>query len=216
MLTIRRAGLIGDIHAEDDYLDAAIDFLSTQRLDAILCTGDVVDGPGDPNRCANLLVEAGVVCVKGNHDRWLISNTGREMPEATPQSSMSSALRDYLLSLPVSVEFESSLGLGLLCHGVGSNDMRRLTPDDYGYALTANDELQDILATDRYRILIGGHTHRSMVKQFGTLTVINPGTLLRRHDPGFAVVDFDPGVVQFYTFDGTTAIHNALAIRMPA
>lgn len=215
-MKLTKAGLIGDIHAEDDLLEAAIDFLASQDLDAILCTGDVVDGPGDANRCAELLVDAGVYCVRGNHDRWLLEGSMREMPEALAPASMSTKLHHYLLALPPVLDFDTSRGRTMLCHGVGMNDMRRLTPDDYGYALTVNDELQDLIADGRYACMIGGHTHMPMVKRFGGLTVINPGTLMRRHEPGFATVDFGAGTVQFYCFDSDCRVTNGLTSRMSA
>jgi putative phosphoesterase len=215
-MTINIAGLIGDVHAEDKYLEAAIDFLSTLDLDVLLCTGDVVDGPGDANRCAQLLMDTGVYCVKGNHDRWLLSGWMRESPEALAPTSMSSVLQDFLLSLPPSIDFETRRGRLMLCHGVGVNDMRSLTRDDYGYALTVNDELQDLIAGGISRLMIGGHTHRSMVKSFGGLTVINPGTLLRRHEPGFATVDFEENTVQFYTLDDNGSVTTGSQAALPA
>jgi len=216
-MTIRTAGLIGDVHAEDTSLEATIDFLSTLGLDVLLCTGDIVDGPADANRCANLLIDAGVHCVRGNHDRWLLEGSMRDVSEATDPSTVSTVLRDYLQSLPVTYAFDATIGgTVLVCHGVGVNDMRRLTPDDYGYALTVNDDLQDLIADGRYDVMIGGHTHRSMVKRYGGLTVINPGTLLRRHEPGFAVADFGERTVQFYTFDTSGSIQPDNVFSMSA
>jgi len=215
-MVLQRVGIIGDIHAEDELLETTLAFLHTLEIDTILCTGDVVDGPGDANRCAQLLIDAGVYCVKGNHDRWLLSGSMRELPEASHPASMSAVLRDYLQSLPLTYAFDTAIGTVLLCHGVGVNDMRQLTPHDYGYALTVNDELQDLIADGRYAVMIGGHTHRSMVKRFGGLTVINPGTLLRRHEPGFAVANFGERTVQFYTFDTSGSVQPDKRFSMPA
>ena len=46
-----RIGIIGDIHAEDTHLDLALAFLNEQAVDVIICTGDIVDGNGDVDRC---------------------------------------------------------------------------------------------------------------------------------------------------------------------
>lgn len=85
-----------------------------------------------------------------------------------------------------------------LCHGLAESDMNRLRENDQGYALEANDELQELLATQEYRFVVNGHSHRRMVRDFGGVTVINVGTLFREHKPCFSVLDFDSGTVTFY------------------
>jgi predicted phosphodiesterase len=76
-------GIIGDVHGEDVRLENALRFLEAQT-ENVFCTGDVVDGAGDVNRCCALLQEHGVVTVRGNHDRWLLEGSMRDLKEATP------------------------------------------------------------------------------------------------------------------------------------
>lgn len=73
-----------------------------------------------------------------------------------------------------------------------------LTDDDFGYALETKDPLQELLASQQYRFVVNGHTHRRMVRHLGQLTVINAGTLFRESHPCFAIVDFAAGRVQFF------------------
>ena len=72
--------MVGDVHACDDRLSRLLAFLHDQSLDTVVCVGDIVNGPGDPNRCADLLHSHGVVTVRGNHDRWLLE--GQALPGA--------------------------------------------------------------------------------------------------------------------------------------
>ena len=67
-------GLLGDIHAEDRLLEQALGVFRETGVTDVLCVGDVVDGEGDPNRCFDLLQDHGVICVAGNHERWMLSN----------------------------------------------------------------------------------------------------------------------------------------------
>jgi predicted phosphodiesterase len=76
--------------------------------------------------------------------------------------------------------------------------MVRLQSFDEGYAVASNTALQSLIAAGRHRWFVGGHTHRRMVRRFGGLTVINPGTLRRDKDPCCAIVDLDKHVVQFF------------------
>ncbi len=195
-----RVGIIGDIHAEDSLLEAALDHLQTKNAQAILCTGDVADGPGSVARCCELLHQCNAQTVRGNHDRWLLTGTMRDLPDATDPQTVPAAARDYLANLVATLEFSSSLGNVLLCHGLGLNDMARLEPDDFGYALDNNADLQNLIRNQKYRFVVNGHTHHAMVRHFTGLTVINAGTLRRHDNYGFLLLDFDQRQVQMLRF----------------
>ncbi|MEK8022119.1 MAG: metallophosphoesterase, partial [Candidatus Parabeggiatoa sp.] len=104
---IKRLGAIGDIHAENQLLNQALQFLNTQALDIIVCVGDIADGSGSVNACCESLKTENVLTVKGNHDNWLLDNTIRGIPEATPLSALSNASHDFLQSLPQTRELET-------------------------------------------------------------------------------------------------------------
>lgn len=200
MTILRRVGAIGDIHAEDDALARVLDYLQRLALDLVLAVGDIVDGPGDSARCCRLLAEAGVEAVRGNHDRWALKDELRNLPGAL--AALDAEQRRFLEALPAIREYETVAGPLLLCHGLGADDMCRLTDDDFGYALETNDPLQELLASEQYRFVVNGHTHRRMVRRFGQLMVINAGTLFRENEPCFAVIDLDAGRVQFFDVAG--------------
>ena len=193
-------GVIGDVHAEEQFLSKAVAFLKSKNVDNILCVGDIVDGSGDANECCNILRREEILVVLGNHDQWLLKNEMRSLKEATQPDSLEVISQSFLSSLPSTIEFPTPHGLAILCHGLGKNDMARLTPDDYGYAIEANIDLQDLVRGRKYRYVINGHTHYKMVRHFGGLTVINAGTLKHEHEPGFLVIDFAQQFVQFYKF----------------
>ena len=65
---LRRVGVIGDVHAEHERLAAALEWMHGQRLDAVICTGDVADGPGCVDACCRLLREADVATVRGIYE----------------------------------------------------------------------------------------------------------------------------------------------------
>lgn len=208
-MTLQRVGIIGDPHGEAELLRVALEFLRAQNPDALLCTGDVIDGGTNVNACVELLQAENVQTVRGNHDRWLFQMPEPErlqLPGAAPRESVTSQTRDFLLALPPTREFTTVAGPLLLCHGLGDNDMAKLTPDDYGYAIEANAELQTLLRAP-YRFAVGGHTHTRMVRRFanlntgGDFTFINAGTLLSTHEfkvPCCAFADLNAQTVTFY------------------
>lgn len=200
---LSRFGVVGDPHAEDQALRRCIDLLEAQQVDRILCVGDVADGPGDVDDCCRLLREHRVITVRGNHDRWLLAGQMRDLPDATDPREISVQSTAFFEALPVTVELETIHGMLLLCHGLGTNDMAQLRPDDEGYAIEANLELQELIRSRRYRYVICGHTHRRMARRFGPdgLVVINAGTLLRGHEPCFLLVELEHGRVRAFELD---------------
>lgn len=195
---MRTVGAIGDVHCEADALEAALSHLEALGAERVLCVGDIVDGTGDPDRCCELLRKAGALTVSGNHERWLFEGKMRDLPDATLLDSLDAASRDYLRQLPKTLELETAAGLALLCHGLGEHDMASLGPDDRGYAIENNDELQSLVDLGRHAFVINGHTHKRMVRRVGTLTVINAGTLHRDNNPCFAFVDFEHERTAFF------------------
>ena len=201
-MLLSRIGILGDVHACDARLQAALEFLVAQNVEKIVCVGDIADGWGDGERCCELLQAFDVAVVRGNHDRWLLNGEMRDLDDSVALSSLSENAIEFLRALPKTLAFETTRGPLLLCHGVGENDMRKLTPDDFGYALECNDELQALKSADIFRFAIGGHTHARMVRRFGALTWINAGALPDWSGPCFALSDFARGCVEFYEFEG--------------
>lgn len=197
-----KIGIIGDIHAEDMILEIVLGFLSGKKADRILCVGDIVDGTGDANRCFDLLREANAIIVAGNHERWLIEDDAiRSWPDATDLNSMTPENLELIRSLPATKRLKTPIGPTLLCHGLGENDMAMLQPFDEGYAIEFNTDLQTLLAENRYKYVIAGHSHQPMFRRFGPMAFINPGALIYEPFPSFVIIDFDLRELRFYKLD---------------
>jgi predicted phosphodiesterase len=150
--------------------------------------GDIVNGPGDPDRCAALLTSSGAVTVRGNHDRWLVEGVA-VIPNTHRREDLAPETRAFLHRLAPSADLELAGGLPvLLCHGLADNDMNAITGDDYGYSLEANDELQTLLRAGP-RLVLKGHRHRHAIWRVGGLTLVDAGTLLSPDAPCAMVVD---------------------------
>jgi len=197
---VHKIGLIGDVHAQDDLLEIALTWLGGVYVDAILCTGDIVDGTGDAERCFALLEKHGVVAVRGNHDRWLANDNGPAISQGSRPVELSKERVLQLRLLPPTLSFVTPAGRLLLCHGLGKNDLRELRYGDSDSVLESNLELQQLRKSE-YAIVINGHTHERMVRDYDGVVVINAGTLRIDRDSVFATVDFDERVVQYYGFD---------------
>jgi predicted phosphodiesterase len=86
--------------------------------------------------------------------------------------------------------YETPAGRAMLCHGVGTDDEAWLRPDTRGYALQDIPTLRELMLDDSVQLMIGGHTHERMVRVFPGLTVVNAGTIHRKDEQTFTVIDF--------------------------
>jgi predicted phosphodiesterase len=193
-----RLGLLGDVHAEDEALKVAIGGLEERGVDALLCAGDIADGMGDINRACTLLEEHRVLCVAGNHDRWLLSDELRDEPCATSMKRVLPRARHYLDSLPTTRKLVTPHGALLLCHGIGDDDLACVKPDHLRHDLERNDALRRVLQGPRYDFMVNGHTHRAMLRRVRHLTIINAGTLHRNDERRACLLDLEARAVTFF------------------
>jgi predicted phosphodiesterase len=201
---LKSIGLLGDIHAEHERLHLALAHLQSLSPEKILCVGDIVDGPGEIDVCCQLLQQHQVETVCGNHERWFFAPSQsfrQQLPDHTPKWSVSPESYAYLRSLPKTREYQSPAGEVLLCHGLEDEDMASVGPDEYGYSLLYNEPFQRLKSEGRFSIILNGHTHKTMVRRFDALTIINAGTLFRDHNAGFLFIDFAAREVQRFLFD---------------
>ncbi len=200
---IQLIGIIGDVHAADARLEAALRFFAARGVDKTLCVGDIADGRGDLQHCVDLLRQQEVDCVRGNHDKWFLNEQARDLEGAQSPDALDEAGRFWLAALPLTRQYETAAGRLLLCHGVGANNMCNLRPDDEGYALESNFDLQNLLFADHFRWMINGHTHQRMVRRFGNLVNINSGKIGPKSDgtpTGIWTIDFGALQACFYKF----------------
>ncbi len=197
---LARLGILGDVHAEHERLATALDWFAGQCLDAVLCTGDLADGPGCINRCCALLRDAGVHTVAGNHDRWLLNDKVRHVAEAHRREELADDSRAFMESLPRTLELETRAGRLMLCHGVGHHDMAKVWPGTRGTAsIRRSAALDGILHAGEHRFLVHGHLHYRVLIDFENLLLLNAGTL-KGERAGLSVVDFDQRLLEAYTF----------------
>jgi predicted phosphodiesterase len=157
----------------------------------------LVDGPGDADATLKMLEERDVQCVAGNHERWFLDSEQRTLEDATLK--VSNASRAFLQSLPPVRRYATPNGNAMLCHGVGDDDEAWLLPDTRGYALQDIPSLRELMLDEDVQFILDGHTHERMVRVFPGLTVVNAGTIHRKDEQTFMVVDFEAMRVGFYS-----------------
>ena len=127
----------------------------------------------------------------------LVDGERRELENATEK--VSPASEAFLRSLPKVRTYETPAGRIIVCHGVGEDDEAWLLPETRGYALQDIPTLRELMLDDDLHYMIGGHTHQRMVRVFPGLTVVNVGTIHRKDEQTFMVIDFAARKVEFYS-----------------
>jgi predicted phosphodiesterase len=214
---LSRIGVLGDVHAEDDNLALAIDTLTEAGAQRLVCVGDVADGMGDLDRTIALLEDAGVTTIAGNHERWFLQDTMRDLRNVQHRGAHPHAARALELNPPL-LELATTQGAMLVCHAVGFDDMTVLddrTPIEMARWMP---EFVALEAAARFRFVVAGHTHRFFVRRFPGFVWINAGTLKRDDDPCFVLVDLAPedggaGVVHHFVIDvDRSVMHRTVAL----
>lgn len=195
-----RFALIGDVHAEDERLEAALSIASREGVEARLCVGDVCDGHGDLDRTLALLERDRVIVVRGNHERWFLTDHLRTLNPMQLQAEHPHVRDAVRLWLPY-LEVATVRGPLLLCHAIGDDDFAVLEADTSDDALRDTPAWARVRDAGRFSLMAAGHTHEPMVRVIDGITVLNPGTLKRDDDPVLAIVDLRAGTMELHDLD---------------
>jgi predicted phosphodiesterase len=209
----RRLGIIGDVHTEAEQLQRALAQLERYSPGTLLCTGDLVDGPGggaEVDRCCELLQQSRVITISGNHDRWMLDEEMRDLPGAVERFEIGPDALAFIASLPTTMTLRTMAGPLLLCHGMGPDDMASLRPDDHGMALESNHPLQALLRRREFRFVVSGHSHRRMLRELEGIVFVNAGTLLRDHGPCCLLLDAENGELRTFELAADGSVNESV------
>jgi len=150
-----RYGIIADIHANFEALEAVLGVLEEREVDVYLSTGDIVGYGADPKACLDRIRELGTLVTAGNHD-WAVSNRlsldyfnayAREAIYWTQERLTEADIR-YLDELPLTRREDDIT----LVHGT------LYSPENFDYLLTSYDAHLSFQLQETPLCLVG-HSH---------------------------------------------------------
>ncbi|MGH7847445.1 MAG: metallophosphoesterase family protein [Candidatus Binatia bacterium] len=176
-----RLGVISDIHSEADRLDQALRLL--QDCELIVCAGDISDQSKFDARAVQLLLECGVLAIKGNNDfaacrNPLIQKSTAGKPEERWLRSLADFPSHRYLTL-------GGLRLGVF-HGSPWDDPTR---DFFRYVFPESERDIQRIGSAGFDLVILGHTHRAMRLEANGTLIVNPGSCGCGNPPSCAVID---------------------------
>ena len=162
-----RIALIADIHGNRVALDAILDEVTAERVDQIICLGDIVAFGPQPAEVVARLRDLGCPVVMGDTDASVLwpeapatDETLRRLQDVGrwARERLTLTDRDFLGSLPATWVFALTSSVSLLCfHGSPRSFKDRIT------ATTRAEELDRMLDGKVAQVFAGGHTHVQMV-----------------------------------------------------
>jgi len=160
-------GVLADVHGDITALDAALARLHQMGCDPILCTGDLIEMEVFGEEVIQRLkAEKGVICIRGNHERWALERRRRRKDVRSffePCNiadyvgggiDLSREALAWLATLPVHWEGELEGVKVSMWHARPGSDMEGIVKEKTGPELRRR-----LLEQAHADILIVGHSH---------------------------------------------------------
>lgn len=153
-----RLAVLTDIHANREALDAVLADAAARGVDRFVLLGDIVGYGPDPAWCCDRamdLVQAGALCVRGNHDVAAVAGPDAAFSAMARQAirwtkdRLSPGQQGFLAGLPLTAELDDTLFVHASAHA----------PADWIYVRSAHAAMPSFRVS-RARIILCGHVHR--------------------------------------------------------
>lgn len=193
-----RLGLISDVHASPAPLQDALAIFKRERVDAIICAGDIAGYFDELEPTIDLLIEHDCKSIIGNHDQACLESLGGQRVSKYDR---------YLRSLPETLEYRVDGKCIYVVHAHPPSSQHggiKLLDEDGelipGQITRWREEL-DSMSCD---VLIVGHTHQVFAQQLDGVLVVNPGSTCFNHSCMILTVpDMD---VRTYALEGKAVL----------
>lgn len=184
-----RIAVVSDIHGNRTAFEAVLEDLKKTAPDLILHGGDLADGGSSPVEIVDQIRALGWPGVRGNTDEMLampetLAEFAKQSPKVKPMfdmiEDMAAATRAklgqerlaWLRALPT-VRFQGGLGL---VHASPGSRWKGPGPE------ASDEELESVYRPLGKAICVYGHIHRSFVRSFSSMTVVNSGSVSLSYD----------------------------------
>lgn len=165
--------LISDIHGNYEALHNVLVKIDSLGIKDIYCLGDISGYYTQINECCNELRNRNVKCIIGNHDWYIISNSGCPRSKSAndcinyQREVISAENLNWLKRLPIHI----TIGELAIVHGGWNNPL-----DEY---LNASEEY---FANFPNKYFASGHTHIQVIRTCGEKIYCNPGSVGQPRD----------------------------------
>lgn len=150
-----RYAIISDIHSNLEALTAVLSHIKNNKVDKILCLGDIVGYGPNPNECAALVKSTSALSILGNHDFACIEQSEIEYFNQFARQAVYWTIENLS---EISYSFISQLPL---CENIDNFYLVHASPDQpshWNYILSIDQAIYNFSYFDAQICLIG-HSH---------------------------------------------------------
>lgn len=153
-----RYALLGDIHGNTEALDTILASINSEKVDKIVCLGDIVGYGAEPVKCLEVIMDLKCQVIAGNHDWAAVGKLSIDAFNAYAKAAalwtrdqLNQTHRDFLSGLPLTITFEHFA----VAHGTFHQ------PEAFNYIQTVFDAQQSFAALRDLGAKLGflGHSH---------------------------------------------------------
>ncbi len=158
-----RLALLSDIHANLEALTAVFRDIESQKIDQVICLGDVVGYGSDPVACLELVEKNCRVRLMGNHESAALGRMNDQALNDVARSSMEwtrKQLDDRLIAMIERFEMQKRAADLQFVHA------SPFEPENWHYILTPKAAAKAFDATDAF-ICFFGHSHLPTIFSIG-------------------------------------------------
>ncbi len=172
-----KIAVISDIHSNLIALNEVLNDIREREADTIICLGDIVGKGPKPKEVLDIIRESCQYVVKGNVDEFCAGNKANTLLRKWTQERLDRSSRDYIMNLPIAVEFYMSGSYIRLFHASPQGVHNKVYPYDSiekRLSLFENTEHTTDIEPD----IVGyGEVHTSFVQRLCNKTIFNPGSV---------------------------------------
>ena len=193
-----KIGILSDIHGNLRALEAILHAFQLQRVEKIICLGDMIGYYHQSSEVLNLLMKSNVASILGNHKEKLIGylNCSPEKWQAcfldSVKENITTKHLEWLSKLPKSSEININGKHIAFFHGSPWDPLEE-------YIYPDSNKFDDFTAL-HWNYIFLGHTHYPMFKQAGSKNIVNPGSCGQPRDGDLraSATIFDPVKEQIF------------------
>ena len=185
-----RIAIISDIHGNLVSFETVLEEINHEQPDQIVCLGDVAAFGPQPREAIAQLKSLNCPVVMGNADAELLNPPSTETTDENARriakmaawgaAQLSQSDLDFIRTFHPTIEISLDEKTKLLCfHGSPRSNTEIIR------ATTRDEELESILSSFYASIMAGGHTHTQMIRRFGEIIVMNPGSIGLPYEPSW-------------------------------
>jgi putative phosphoesterase len=176
-----RIAFISDIHGNFTALKAVLANIETQKVDRLICLGDVVTLGPQPKEVLETLQKLDCTFIKGNHDAAVLQPEEAAVYEIASHLSpdlvwsrdqLTESHLEFIRSFQATYQLTFPNGVSILCfHG------SPLSSTDLLQATTPREVMEKYFEGQTATVFIGGHSHIQMHRRLGNKLVLNSGSV---------------------------------------